>query len=113
MCNKSNVKILITFVLIKTQATYEMKDIDIPAKTPSKEELENFVFRVLSHKSYSDVQKIDSLLELNANMYANLGSDSKKGEVDDVKRKTRVIYRAIKSIDERQGSLMLRTQDKQ
>lgn len=78
---------------------------------PTKEELELIIYQVLSNKEYTDRQKIDAFLEINAIMYANLGSDSKKNEIEDVKRKTRSIYRAIKTIDEAQGNLMLRTQD--
>lgn len=78
---------------------------------PTKEELETFIYQVLSNKDYTDREKIDLFLELNAVMYSNLGSDSKKADIEDVKKKTRSIYRAIKTIDEAQGNLMLRTQD--
>jgi hypothetical protein len=46
-------------------------------------------------------------------MYTNLGSDSTKSEIEEVKKKSRVIYRAIKDLDSFQGSQLLYYQDKE
>ena len=56
-------------------------------------------------------ERIDSLLEIDANMYTNLGSDSSKAEKEEVKKKSRLIYRAIKGLDEATGKLLLQHQD--
>ena len=45
-------------------------------------------------------------------MYTNLGSDSTKSEIEEVKKKSRVIYRAIKELDSFEGSQLLYYQDK-
>ena len=78
---------------------------------PTTDELSEELFKILSYKTYSDRQKIDSMLELNANLHTQLGSDSTKAEKETVKKLSRVVYRAIKTIDLRMGELMLRTQD--
>jgi len=45
-------------------------------------------------------------------MYANLGSDSTKGEVAEVKRKSRTIYKAIKVVNPTLGESLLQAMDK-
>ena len=44
-------------------------------------------------------------------MYTNLGSDSLKSEKQEVKKKSRVIYRAIKELDLETGKLLIQHQD--
>lgn len=66
----------------------------------------------MSYTSVSDREKINRLLELDCNMYANLGSDSTKTEKLEVKRNSRAIYRAIKEIDEAVGRSLLEHMDK-
>tara|TARA_B100001939_G_scaffold40368_1_gene31394 strand:+ start:198 stop:371 length:174 start_codon:yes stop_codon:yes gene_type:complete len=56
--------------------------------------------------------KLDALLEIDCNNYANLGSDSTKAEKLEVKKQSRQIYRAIKTIDPVWGERFLRTMDK-
>tara|TARA_B110000503_G_scaffold80004_1_gene122699 strand:- start:2345 stop:2569 length:225 start_codon:yes stop_codon:yes gene_type:complete len=53
------------------------------------------------------LERIDQLLEIDAKMYQNLGSDSTKTEKSDVKKNSKVIYRAIKDLDEYTGKLLL------
>ena len=45
-------------------------------------------------------------------MYTNLGSDSTKTQVQDVKKKSRAIYRAISKIDSSDGKKLLYHMDK-
>lgn len=52
-------------------------------------------------------ERVDMLLEMDANMYTNLGSDSNKTEKDEVKKNSKAIYRVIKGIDEQSGNLLL------
>ena len=66
----------------------------------------------MSYTSVSDREKINRLLELDCNMYANLGSDSTKTEKLEVKKNSRAIDRAIKEIDEAVGRSLLEHMDK-
>jgi hypothetical protein len=59
-----------------------------------------------------DNQKIDKLLELDCNLYTNLGSDSTKTEKQEVKRMSRKIYKAIQGINEPIGKSLLQSIDK-
>lgn len=68
--------------------------------------------KIMSYTSVSDREKINRLLELDCNMYANLGSDSTKTEKLEVKKNSRAIYRAIKEIDEAVGRSLLEHMDK-
>ena len=60
----------------------------------------------------TDNQKIDKLLELDCNLYTNLGSDSTKTEKQEVKRMSRKIYKAIQTINEPVGKSLLQSIDK-
>ena len=53
------------------------------------------------------LERIDQLLEMDAIMYQNLGSDSSKSEKAEVKKNSKVIYRTIKDLDEYTGKLLL------
>ena len=76
------------------------------------EQLTSQIDRVLNYKTYTDKQKIERLLKIDANMYCNLGSDSTKTEKLETKRRSRQIYRAIKTIDNDTGNLFLQHMDK-
>jgi hypothetical protein len=66
--------------------------------------------KILNFTSWSNKRKIDILFEIDADLYCNLGSESSKTEVEKVKRQSRKIYKAIKTIDEYTGRLLLREQ---
>ena len=66
------------------------------------------VDKILNYKSISIREKVGRLLEINAKQYQNLGTDSLKYEREEAERNSRYIYKAIKSIDERTGKLLLR-----
>jgi hypothetical protein len=68
--------------------------------------------KILNYKTISINQKIDRLLEIDANNYTNLGSDSTKTEKELVKKESRFIYRAIRTLDKELGDLFLQHQDK-
>ena len=59
-----------------------------------------------------DKEKIDKLLELDCNLYTNLGTDSTKTEKQEVKRMSRKIYKAIQTISEPIGKSLLQAIDK-
>jgi hypothetical protein len=60
----------------------------------------------------TDKEKIDKLLELDCNMYTNLGIDSTKTEKQEVKRMSKKIYRAIQNINEAIGKSLIQAMDK-
>lgn len=64
------------------------------------------------NKNTSDTEKISELLELDCDMYTNLGSDSTKTEKQEVKRMSRKIYKAIQGINEPIGKSLLQAMDK-
>ena len=68
--------------------------------------------KIQGYTSWSEKKKIDTFLHMVCVMYANLGSDSTKGEVSEVKRKSRVIYRAIKGVKPTLGEALLQAMDK-
>ncbi len=66
--------------------------------------------KITEFKSWSDKRKIDTLLEIDADLYCNMGNDSSKTEREAVKVQSRKIYRLIKTIDEYSGKLLLRNE---
>lgn len=70
-------------------------------------ELQDRVLKIVGYKTWSDKRKIDTLLEIDATMYTNLGTDSTKTDRENTRRDSRFIYRAIKSIDELLGKELL------
>ena len=68
------------------------------------------ILKILGYKTWTDRRKIDALLEIDVNMYTNLGTESTKKDRANVAKESRFIYRAIKSIDEKLGKDLLRTQ---
>ena len=73
----------------------------------SKEE----ILRIAEDFNKSIKERIDMLLEADANMYTNLGSYSTNSDKQQVKKNSRAIYRAIKDLDEATGKLLLQHQD--
>lgn len=63
---------------------------------------------IAESQELDDRQKIDELLRIDAMLYANMGLDSTPDERLDTKKKSRLIYRTIKSIDMDMGDLFLR-----
>lgn len=68
--------------------------------------------KILNYKTLSDKSKISRLLELDSSLYANLGIDSTKKEKQEVKKQSRQIYQAIKTLDAATGDQFLRAMDK-
>jgi hypothetical protein len=64
--------------------------------------------KILNYKTVSIKDKIDRLLDLDANMYTELGSDSTKTERLEAKKKSKVIYRAIKTLNKDLGEMLLK-----
>lgn len=68
--------------------------------------------KIVDYTSWSVKKKIDTLLHIDCIMYANLGIDSTKTERLETKKKSRLIYRAIKKLDENVGQSLLISVDK-
>ena len=67
--------------------------------------------QIYSYKTISNNEKIDRLLEIDANQYTNCGKDSTKLERQQVKKNSTHIYKTIKKIDEKIGISLLKHQD--
>ena len=67
--------------------------------------------RIAEEYNKTIIERINQLLEMDATLYTNLGSDSTKAEKLDVKKKSRMIYKAIKDLDIETGKLLLQHQD--
>ena len=59
--------------------------------------------KILNYKTWSVKKKVDALLEMDHEMYMQLGIDSTKKEVSETKRKSRKIYRAILQVSPKDG----------
>lgn len=69
------------------------------------EDIKNF----MKFKTWTNKDKINTLLEIDCSLYAHLGTDSTKAEKEEVKRKSVEIYRTIKKIDKDLGDQFLLT----
>tara|TARA_R110000764_G_scaffold4165_5_gene17416 strand:- start:55 stop:288 length:234 start_codon:yes stop_codon:yes gene_type:complete len=68
--------------------------------------------KIFNYSSISNIQKINRMLEIDANQYTNLGSDSTKTEKEIVKKNSRYIYKVISKINPEIGRQFLAHQDK-
>ncbi|MEJ6767441.1 MAG: hypothetical protein QNK97_04465 [Gammaproteobacteria bacterium] len=69
------------------------------------------VEKVINFSSWSDRKKIEELFRIDSYMYTNLGTDSLKKERDEVRKKSRYIYRAIAKIDPKTGKGLIYSMD--
>jgi hypothetical protein len=69
-------------------------------------EIEERIRKIQSYKTWSLKRKIDELLEIDANMYTNLGIDSSKSEKESVKKISRKIYKAISLVSPLDGYIL-------
>ena len=53
-------------------------------------------------------EKINKLLEYDTDMYTRLGTDSLKKEIEETKKESKRVYKAIKTLDENIGNELLR-----
>lgn len=78
---------------------------------PTKEQLQETVIEVVAGDQ-SKREKIDHLLEIDANLYTQLGSQRTTEQVKEVKALSQILYRSIRSIDRPTGELLIKNQDK-
>jgi len=76
------------------------------------DKIEARVQEVIENNISSNKERIDLLLELDADNVAELGKNSTSEERKKVKRNSLNIYRAIKKIDKIEGELLLKCVDK-
>jgi|TARA_R110002072_G_scaffold77844_1_gene180998 hypothetical protein len=62
--------------------------------------------KVINFSTWSVKQKIDELFRIDCSMYCNLGTDSSRKDREDVKKKSRAIYKAIGKIDAPSGKFL-------
>lgn len=74
--------------------------------------IESKIDKIVGYKTWSDRRKIDALLEMDCIMYTNLGLDSTKEEIRNVKVASRKIYRGVSRIDKTLGDTMVRAMDR-
>lgn len=64
--------------------------------------------KIMSYKTYNNDDKINRLLEINANIYTNIGIDSSKSDIQRAESNSKYIYRNIQKLDDTLGRLLLR-----
>lgn len=55
--------------------------------------------KIVEFKTWATRKKIDELFRIDVYMYTNLGIDSTKKEKEEVRKKSKAIYRAISKIN--------------
>jgi hypothetical protein len=66
---------------------------------------------VVERDYWTNKQKIDELLRMDCKMYTNLGTDSTQEERIQTRNMSKVLYEAIKQIDNNIGDELLRAID--
>ncbi len=72
---------------------------------------QELIDKIFNYKTIPDNEKIDRLLEIDANQYVNCGLETTKTKKLLVKKNSKYIYKTIKKIDEKIGKLLLQHQD--
>ena len=67
--------------------------------------------KIMNYKSWSRRMKIDVLLSIDADLYTNLGISCSKTKKNQVRVKSKNIYRAIEKINPKDGKLLLHSMD--
>lgn len=70
------------------------------------------VDKIANFKTWSIKEKLDELFRIDSWMYTNLGSDSTKKDREEVKKRSRKIYSAIKRFDPETGRQCLAYMDR-
>lgn len=69
--------------------------------------------KIKDFKTWSNLQKIDKLLQIDCKQYTELGIDSSKKEKDEVRKNSMRIYKIIKTIDREIGDRLVSSADKE
>jgi len=68
--------------------------------------IEEQIRKILSYKTWSVQRKVDTLLEMDATAYTQLGTDSSSTEKKETRKNSRKIYRAIAQISPMDGYIL-------
>lgn len=74
-------------------------------------DVSSFCNTVTGYKTKKDTEKMDALLELDTLLYTRLGIDSTLKDKRETKKKSRLIYRSIKSFNKTVGDSFLQHMD--
>ena len=74
-------------------------------------DINSFCEKVIGYKTKTEKEKMDALLELDTLLYTRLGRDSTLTDKRETKKKSRVIYRAIKTFNKAVGDSFLQHMD--
>ena len=74
-------------------------------------DVNTFCEKITGFKTKSEKEKMDALLELDTMLYTQLGVDSSLKDKKETKKKSRIIYRAIKSFNKEIGDSLLQHMD--
>lgn len=74
-------------------------------------DVNSFCDRVVGYTTKSNQEKTSALLELDTFLYTRLGIDSTSGEKRETKKKSRIIYRSIRSYNKELGDSFLQHMD--
>jgi len=72
----------------------------------------NDIEKILDFSTWPTRKKIDELLRIDCDLYCNLGKESTKSDREVVKKKSKQIYRAIKTLDQDLGAKFLLYMDR-
>jgi len=70
------------------------------------------VNKILNFKTWTVRKKTDTLFHMDSTLYCNVGIDSTLGEKKTVRTQSRLIYKAIKTIDDSLGKSLLDAMDR-
>ena len=74
-------------------------------------DVSSYCDKIVGYITKSDTEKLDALLELDAVLYTELGIASSIKDRRETKKKSRIIYRAIKGINKSLGDSFLQHMD--
>jgi hypothetical protein len=83
------------------QTNYDVHTLDVSS----------FCDKVVGYVTKSETEKLDALLELDSMLYTELGISSPIKDKRETKKKSRIIYRAIKSFNKELGESFLQHMD--
>lgn len=74
-------------------------------------DVNSFCDKVVGYVTKKEKEKMDALLELDTLLYTRLGKDSTLTDKRETKKKSRIIYRAIKTFNKPVGDSFLQHMD--
>jgi hypothetical protein len=72
----------------------------------------NDIEKIVDFTTWSDKQKEDELLRIDASLYCNLGTDSTKSDRESVRKESKKIYRCLQKVNPQLGESLLNAIDR-